>query len=101
MKLKEYIEQLVNCGIVKMTFSKPKEKLYQYKKTIVERKSKGFQAAQYTDKQVFHKNFDKDIADNLMEIAGSYLNVNATCNDGEYMILMNKKGNCMMKTRQT
>lgn len=97
MKLKEYIEQLVNCGIVKMTFSKLKYKSYPYKKTVVERKSKGFQSAQYTEKQVFHKNFDSNVADNLMEIAGNYLNINAMCNDGEYIILINKKGNCMMK----
>ena len=97
MKLKEYIDQLVNCGIVKMTFSKLKDKSYPYKKTVVERKSKGFQSAQYTEKQVFHKNFDSKVADNLMEIAGNYLNINAMCNDGEYIILINKKGNCMMK----
>lgn len=97
MKLTHYLDSLVRSELLKMTLSKPKDKSFAYKKTVIERKKKGFQASQYTDKQVFHLNFEKDVTDVLRRLADNYLNVNAVCADGEYVILINKKGNCVMK----
>lgn len=95
MKLTQYLDSLVRSELLKMTLSKPKDKSFAYKKTVIERKKKGFQASQYTDKQVFHLNFEKDVTDVLRRLADNYLNVNAVCADGEYVILINKKGNCV------
>ncbi len=97
MKLTQYLDSIVRSELLKMTLSKPKDKSFAYKKTVIERKKKGFQASQYTDKQVFHLNFEKDVTDVLRRLADNYLNVNAMCSDGEYVILINKKGNCVMK----
>ena len=97
MKLTQYLDSLVRSELLKMTLSKPKDKSFAYKKTVIERKKKGFQASQHTDKQVFHLNFEKDVTDVLRRLADNYLNVNAVCADGEYVILINKKGNCVMK----
>ncbi len=97
MKLTQYLDSIVRSELLKMTLSKPKDKSFAYKKTVIERKKKGFQASQYTDKQVFHLNFEKDVTDVLRRLADNYLNVNAVCADGEYVILINKKGNCVMK----
>ena len=99
MKLTQYLDSLVRSELLKMTLSKPKDKSFAYKKTVIERKKKGFQASQYTDKQVFHLNFEKDVTDVLRRLADNYLNVNAVCADGEYVILINKKGNCVMKKK--
>ena len=59
MKLTQYLDSLVRSELLKMTLSKPKDKSFAYKKTVIERKKKGFQASQYTDKQGVSPEFRK------------------------------------------
>lgn len=42
MKLTQYLDSLVRSELLKMTLSKPKDKSFAYKKTVIERKKKGF-----------------------------------------------------------
>ena len=51
------IEKLSANPLMKIIISKPMAKDCQYKKIVVEKKGDGYQAAKYTEKQVFHDNF--------------------------------------------
>ena len=54
------IEKLSANPLMKIIISKPMAKDCQYKKIVVEKKGDGYQAAKYTEKQVFHDNFGAD-----------------------------------------
>lgn len=62
------IEKLSANPLMKIIISKPMAKDCQYKKIVVEKKGDGYQAAKYTEKQVFHDNFGvEDLQGYLME----------------------------------
>ena len=86
---------------MKIIISKPMAKDCQYKKIVVEKKGDGFQAAKYTEKQVFHDNFGaEDLQGYLMEaIHDTFLQVNAWDEKREYSLLISKKGAVTLRAK--
>ena len=101
-ELKNTISQIVACSIQKIIISKPQEKSNPYKKIVIERKKEYFQAAKYTEKQVFHDNVEqKDLEQYLLEtVADVYLQVNAWDTEKEHILLLSKKGKITYKTKK-
>ena len=65
------IEKLSANPLMKIIISKPMAKDCQYKKIVVEKKGDGYQAAKYTEKQVFHDNFGVEDLANLSNMTTS------------------------------
>ena len=101
-ELKKIISQIVATSITKMIISKPVAKSAPYKKIVIERKKEYFQAAKYTEKQVFHDNIiPEDLEKYLQEtIADVYLQVNAWDAEKEHILLISKKGKATYKTKK-
>lgn len=101
-ELKKIIANITAASITKMIISKPAEKSIPYKKIVIERKKDYFQAAKYTEKQVFHDNVKpEDIEIYLQEtIADAYLQINAWDLEKEHMLLISKKGKVTYKTKK-
>lgn len=101
-ELKKIISDIVKASITKMIISKPTEKTNPYKKIVIERKKDYFQAAKYTEKQVFHDNVKpEDLESYLLEtIADAYLQVNAWDAEKEHILLISKKGKITYKTKK-
>ena len=90
---------LLPDDLQKIILSKPKEKVQEYKKIVIERKKDYFQAARYTQKQVFHVNLQKEeLADFLVDqLSGAFSQLNAWDVQKEYMLLLSKKGKVTFK----
>ena len=95
------IEKLSANPLMKIIISKPIAKDCQYKKIVVEKKGDGYQAAKYTEKQVFHDNFGADdLQGFLMEaIHDTFLQVNAWDEKKEYSLLISKKGAVTLRAK--
>lgn len=52
------MEKLSAHTLMRIIISKPVKKDCPYRKIVVEKKENGYQAAKYTEKQVFHENFE-------------------------------------------
>ena len=95
------IEKLSANPLMKIIISKPMAKDCPYKKIVVEKKGDGYQAAKYTEKQVFHDNFGaEDLQGFLMEtIHDTFLQVNAWDEKREYSLLISKKGAVTLRAK--
>ena len=95
------IEKLSANPLMKIIISKPMAKDCQYKKIVVEKKGDGYQAAKYTEKQVFHDNFGADdLQGFLMEVIhDTFLQVNAWDEKKEYSLLISKKGAVTLRAK--
>ena len=93
-ELKQIISRIAACSIQKMIISKPQEKSNPYKKIVIERKKDYFQAAKYTEKQVFHDNIEPNALEQYLldTILDAYLQVNAWDAEKEHILLLSKKG---------
>ena len=102
-ELKNTISQIVACSIQKIIISKPQEKSNPYKKIVIERKKEYFQAAKYTEKQVFHDNVEQKVLEQylLETVADAYLQVNAWDTEKEHILLLSKKGKITYKTKKS
>lgn len=70
---------------------------------MIEKKESYFQAASYTEKQVFHENIQPEtLAEYLIStVNGMYLQVNAWDDTSEHMILISKKGKVTYQCKKT
>lgn len=101
-ELKKVIGQIAAASITKMIISKPAAKTNIYKKIVIERKKDYFQAAKYTEKQVFHDNVKPEDLENYLQetILETYLQVNAWDAEKEHILLISKKGKPTYKTKK-
>ena len=58
-ELKEKLALLTENALQKIIISKPGDKASEIRKIVVEQKKAYYQAARYTEKQVFHDNVKK------------------------------------------
>ena len=93
-ELKSKLQQITQQEIYKVIVSKPSDKAAKYRKIEIEKRSSGYQAAAYTQKQVFHEKIEPDgLLDYLSGRVGSeFLQLNAWDGTSEYMLLISKKG---------
>ena len=102
-ELKNTISQIVACSIQKIIISKPQEQSNPYKKIDTERKKEYFQAAKYTEKQVFHDNIEPETLKQYLldTISNAYLQINAWDTEKEHILLLSKKGKITYKTKKS
>ena len=100
-ELNKILTTITDSSIIKIIISKPSEKNNPYKKIVIERKKDYFQAAKYTEKQVFHDNINTEELENYLHkiILNSYLQVNAWDMEKEHILLISKKGKVTYKTK--
>lgn len=102
--MEEQIEKLGRIAQAfpyKIIISKPAKKDAAYHKIVIEKKESYYQAAAYTEKQVFHQNIpmeelEKYLTDTIID---SYLQVNAWDESKEHMYLCSKKGKVTYKAK--
>ena len=99
----EILEKIAQAEPYKLIISKPASAQETYRKIVVEKKERYYQAAAYTQKQVFHRNIDRaELLAYLSEtVVGNYLQVNAWDGAYEHMFLCSKKGNATYKRKKT
>ena len=99
----EILEKIAQAEPYKIIISKPALAQEKYRRIVVEKKDRYYQAAAYTQKQVFHRNIDTaELLAYLSEtVVGNYLQVNAWDGAYEHMFLCSKKGNAAYKRKKT
>lgn len=88
------MEAIAKADVYKVIISKPARKTLEYRKIVIEKKESYYQAAAYTQTQVFHENIPEDGLLNYLQntVADDYLQVNAWDMEKEHMLLISKKG---------
>ena len=102
-ELFQYIKSMLEADVQKIILSNPFSKSEEYKKIIIENKGKSYQAAKYTEKQVFHENITRaDLLERTAQLAENrYKQINGMSASEEHIILVSKKGNCTYKVKKT
>jgi SAM-dependent methyltransferase len=100
-ELMRCVAQMIGEGVRKLILSKPAGKEIPYKKIVIEPKKDYFQAASYTEKQVFHENIPAAaLADRVCALTdGQFRQINGWSDSKEYYVLISKKGACTMKSK--
>lgn len=93
-ELQKKLQVLLQDMPYKLVISKPVKKDTAYRKVVVEQKESYYQAAAYTQKQVFHRNVPvEELQQYLLDtMAGEYLQMNMWTKEKEYLLLISKKG---------
>lgn len=101
-ELKEKLALLTENALQKIIISKPAGKASEIRKIVIEQKKAYYQAARYTEKQVFHDNVEKEaLATYLYEkMVHDFLQLNAFDEEKEYMLMLSKKGKVTLKARK-
>lgn len=97
----EKLNRIAKARPYRIIISKPASAQMAYRKIVIEKKESYYQAASYTEKQVFHQNIPtEELASYLGEtVVGCYLQVNAWDGAKEHMLLCSKKGKVSYKTK--
>ena len=93
MTVEEALRKIAELSPVKIVLSNVADKEQRIQKVQIEKKEKHFQIAQYSDKQVFHKNVDEEelISFCIEELGVNFLQLNAWMLGGEASIKLTKK----------
>ena len=93
MTVEEALRKIAKLSPVKIVLSNVADKEQRIQKVQIEKKDKHFQIAQYSDKQVFHKNVDEEelISFCIEELGVNFLQLNAWMLRGEASLKLTKK----------
>ena len=93
MTVEEAIRKIAKLSPVKIVLSNVADKEQRIQRVQIEKKEKHFQIAEYTDKQVFHKNVDEEelISFCIEEFGVNFLQLNAWMLGGEASLKLTKK----------
>lgn len=93
MTVEEALRKIADLSPVKIVLSNVADKEQRIQKVQIEKKEKHFQIAEYTDKQVFHKNVDEEelISFCIEELGVNFLQLNAWMLGGEASLKLTKK----------
>ena len=93
MTVEEALRKIADLSPVKIVLSNVADKEQRIQKVQIEKKEKHFQIAEYTDKQVFHKNVDEEefISFCIKELGVNFLQLNAWMLGGEASLKLTKK----------
>lgn len=91
--VEEALRKIAELSPVKIVLSNVADKEQRIQKVQIEKKDKHFQIAQYSDKQVFHKNVDEEelIYFCIEELGVNFLQLNAWMLGGEASLKLTKK----------
>jgi len=93
MTVEEALRKIAKLSPVKIVLSNVADKEQRIQKVQIEKKEKHFQIAEYSDKQVFHKNVDEEelIYFCIEELGVNFLQLNAWMLGGEAALKLTKK----------
>lgn len=93
MTVEEALRKIAKLSPVKIVLSNVADKEQRIQKVQIEKKEKHFQIAQYSDRQVFHKNVDEEelIYFCIEEFGVNFLQLNAWMLGGEASLKLTKK----------
>jgi len=93
MTVEEALRKIAKLSPVKIVLSNVADKEQRIQRVQIEKKEKHFQIAQYSDKQVFHKNVDEEelISFCVEELGVNFLQLNAWMLRGEASLKLTKK----------
>ena len=93
MTVEEALRKIAKLSPVKIVLSNVADKEQRIQKVQIEKKDKHFQIAEYSDKQVFHKNVDEEelISFCIEEFGVNFLQLNAWMLGGEASLKLTKK----------
>lgn len=93
MTVEEALRKIAKLSPVKIVLSNVADKEQRIQRVQIEKKEKHFQIAQYSDKQVFHKNVDEEelISFCIEEFGVNFLQLNAWMLRGEASLKLTKK----------
>ena len=102
MTVEEALRKIAELSPVKIVLSNVADKEQRIQKVQIEKKEKHFQIAEYTDKQVFHKNVDEEelIAFCIEELGVNFLQLNAWMLGGEASVKLTKKGKLLFSLKK-
>ena len=93
MTIEEAVKELIGCSPVKIIISNAITKTQEIKKIQIEKKEKYYQIAEFTEKQVFHKNVDENELERVCvsELNENFFQLNAWAISSEAQIKLSKK----------
>jgi len=93
MTVEEALRKIAELSPVKIVLSNVADKEQRIQKVQIEKKEKHFQIAEYSDKQVFHKNVDEEelVSFCIEEFGVNFLQLNAWMLGGEASLKLTKK----------
>ena len=102
MTVEEALRKIAELSPVKIVLSNVADKEQRIQKVQIEKKEKYFQIAEYTDKQVFHKNVDEEelISFCIEELGVNFLQLNAWMLGGEASVKLTKKGKLLFSLKK-
>ena len=103
MTVEEALRKIAELSPVKIVLSNVADKEQRIQKVQIEKKEKHFQIAQYSDKQVFHKNVDEEelISFCIDELGVNFLQLNAWMLGGEASVKLTKKGKLLFALKKS
>lgn len=102
MTVEEALRKIAELSPVKIVLSNVVDKEQRMQKVQIEKKEKHFQIAQYSDRQVFHKNVDEEelISFCIEELGVNFLQLNAWMLGGEASVKLTKKGKLLFSLKK-
>ena len=102
MTVEEALRKIAKLSPVKIVLSNVADKEQRIQRVQIEKKEKHFQIAQYSDKQVFHKNVDEEelISFCIEELGVNFLQLNAWMLGGEASVKLTKKGKLLFSLKK-
>lgn len=98
-EIKQKLELLMKNDLNKLVISKPSKET-EFKKIVIEKKNGYYQAAQYTQKQAFHKNITSEELFSFVVLQlDAFRQLNAFDSSREYMLMISKKGKPALTSR--
>ena len=93
MTIEEAVKELIGYSPVKIIISNAITKTQEIKKIQIEKKEKYYQIAEFTEKQVFHKNVDENELERVCvsELNENFFQLNAWAISSEAQIKLTKK----------
>lgn len=103
MDLEQILSDLWESSPYKIILSNPKSKDAPFRKIVVNRQKKGWQAEKYTKKQVFHENLSEEQAKAFLldAMTGSFKQCNAWDQEREHSIKVSKSGKAVHLKKRT
>ena len=103
MTVEEALRKIAELSPVKIVLSNVADKEQRIQKVQIEKKEKHFQIAQYSDKQVFHKNVDEEelISFCIEELGVNFLQLNVWMLGGEASVKLTKKGKLLFSLKKS
>lgn len=97
----EKIGLIAQAQPYKIIISKPSGKTIAYRRIVLEKKESYYQAAAYTEKQVFHQNLQPEELEEYLvrTMAEDYLQMNAWEDGREHILMCSKKGKVTYKVK--